>query len=287
MGSAIGSVRANRSSRAECPHDALSRPFAAGAFRYVAQGVYTNGPHRGQRCVWKWPKAGAAHDASVYEQDLKAIAKAIWVVERFNAAGIVTNKKITVNQAEVWSGLPGPHGSAPQRVAGRKFLVEPYIQHWRRFNSSSGWYADREVWDAVMQALSHFSYHVSGGAFVLCDLQGGVFRDGAVISDPVIISGARAFGVTDLGDKGIINFFTKHRCTSFCRPEWARPRQTGHYFAAVPATTMHTPPRRRGTVADPPGPLPRPGAEGQRRENPQKTRAGGSFGLPDLKALEA
>lgn len=30
-------------------------------------------------------------------------------------------------------------------------------------------------WHDVMQALSHFSYHVSGGSLVLCDLQGIVY----------------------------------------------------------------------------------------------------------------
>ena len=27
-----------------------------------------------------------------------------------------------------------------------------------------------------LQALSHFSYHATGGKFVLCDLQGGVYK---------------------------------------------------------------------------------------------------------------
>jgi len=40
-------------------------------------------------------------------------------------------------------------------------------------------------WDKVMQALSHFTYHISGGEFVLCDLQGGLSSDGAIITDPV------------------------------------------------------------------------------------------------------
>jgi hypothetical protein len=38
-----------------------------------------------------------------------------------------------------------------------------------------------------MQALSHYSYHTSGGQFLVCDLQGGIYRDG-VILDPIILS---------------------------------------------------------------------------------------------------
>jgi hypothetical protein len=33
------------------------------------------------------------------------------------------------------------------------------------------------VWQ-VMQALSHYSYHKSGGQMVLCDLQGGMLSRG-------------------------------------------------------------------------------------------------------------
>jgi hypothetical protein len=33
-----------------------------------------------------------------------------------------------------------------------------------------------------MQALSHYSYHKSGGQLVLCDLQGGLTSQGAVLT---------------------------------------------------------------------------------------------------------
>jgi hypothetical protein len=47
---------------------------------------------------------------------------------------------------------------------------------------------DETPWPRVMQALSHFSYHQSGGQHVLCDLQGGVYRDGIVLTDPAVLS---------------------------------------------------------------------------------------------------
>lgn len=40
----------------------------------------------------------------------------------------------------------------------------------------------------MMQALSHFSYSVTGGNLLLCDIQGGTFNKGFAITDPVIIS---------------------------------------------------------------------------------------------------
>lgn len=39
-----------------------------------------------------------------------------------------------------------------------------------------------------MQALSHYSYHVLNGEYLLCDLQGGINDDSVVLTDPVIHS---------------------------------------------------------------------------------------------------
>lgn len=69
-----------------------------------------------------------------------------------------------------------------------------------------------------MQALSHFSYHITGGNFVLCDLQGGIYQHEIVLSDPIILSRTREYGVTDLGPEGISSLFSQHYCNGFCRP---------------------------------------------------------------------
>lgn len=75
-----------------------------------------------------------------------------------------------------------------------------------------------------MQALSHYSFHKSGGQYLLCDLQGGLDDgEGPVLSDPAILSRDMKYGVTDLGSEGIANFFALHRCNKYCR-RWSRPR---------------------------------------------------------------
>ena len=99
-----------------------------------------------------------------------------------------------------------------------------------------------------MQALSHFTYHVSGGQFVLCDLQGGVYDKGVVLTDPVILSRTRTYGVTDLGAKGISSFFSQHRCNEFCRGHWTKPKDTTCYLDPQQGTSMaaHNVPTLRG-----------------------------------------
>lgn len=75
-------------------------------------------------------------------------------------------------------------------------------------------------WAHAMQALSHFSYDVSGGELLLCDLQGGVGNAGAVLTDPAICSRDREYGATDLGVSGIDLFFREHKCRNFCWKSW-------------------------------------------------------------------
>jgi len=89
-----------------------------------------------------------------------------------------------------------------------------------------------------MQALSHFSYHVSGGSYILCDLQGGVDRDAVVLTDPVILSRSSEFGVTDLGPSGIENFLGWHVCSRLCHQDWLMPMSPDRYYQAVPGTTV-------------------------------------------------
>eukprot|EP00607_Mallomonas_marina_P008608 CAMPEP_0182424656 /NCGR_PEP_ID=MMETSP1167-20130531/10888_1 /TAXON_ID=2988 /ORGANISM="Mallomonas Sp, Strain CCMP3275" /LENGTH=732 /DNA_ID=CAMNT_0024604629 /DNA_START=58 /DNA_END=2253 /DNA_ORIENTATION=+ len=71
----------------------------------------------------------------------------------------------------------------------------------------------------IPQCFSHFTYSITGGRSLVCDLQ-GVWNeyDGFVLTDPAIHSsgGACRNGPTDKGDKGITNFFDSHICSVFC-----------------------------------------------------------------------
>ena len=89
-----------------------------------------------------------------------------------------------------------------------------------------------------MQALSHFSYHSSGGRYVLCDLQGGVYRDGIVLTDPAVLSVQKEYGVTDLGPPGISTFFAQHTCNEFCKGHWKKPTDMRMYHEVKKGTSM-------------------------------------------------
>lgn len=226
-------ARRNDATRAEFTTYALAHPFAEGGFRWVAKGVYTEGLRTGQDCVCKWFKTGHVVEASFFDLDIRAMNKAHDLVRQWNSRRSLDNI-IKVNIPEVWTG-ENVYGSL---IAGKKMLQEPFIESYQKFNSNTGWADNATPWPRVMQALSHFSYHVSGGQYVLCDLQGGVYSDSVVLTDPVILSRDRCYGVTDLGPQGISSFFSNHRCNEFCNSNWSRPADQRRYFNPQAGTSM-------------------------------------------------
>ncbi|RMZ39554.1 hypothetical protein AFCA_002328 [Aspergillus flavus] len=227
------SGRYNNSNKCSVPNSALKNPFAQGAFRWVAKGSYTSGSRRGQACVVKWFKTGAVFSDDYFTLDIKAVDKALEIVSMFNQLNII-NKVVKINVPEVWHFTD----DSSDEWAGQRHLCEPFIQNYQTFNSDTGWNDDSKAWGEVMQALSHFSYHISGGNYVLCDLQGGIYQHELVLSDPVILSRTREYGVTDLGPDGISSFFSLHAYNNFYRPNWTQPANPVQRFRPVPGTTM-------------------------------------------------
>ena len=195
--------------------------FAEGAFKLVYKGLYTSGSRKGEECVFKEFKRSVTHRGDYFSKDVKAAEKAAGLIERFNSEGLGGRLRIRVN-------VP----SVVDTNDGSRWLLEPYVHNWTKFNSNTGWVygSERDV-DSKLQALSHYSYHASAGQFLLCDLQGGVYRDGVILSDPIILSReAERFGGGDLGPKGMSTFFNRHVCNRFCRSNWQIPRDTHAYF---------------------------------------------------------
>lgn len=141
------SGRYNGSENATASDYDLDNPFASGSFRWVAKGVYTSGARSGEPCVLKWFKTGDVFEAEYFALDLKAVDKALEIVNRFNQLNIV-NKVVKINVPSVWRFLE------PASRAGQKALVEPFIQNYKKFNSNSGWNDESGPWPQVMQALS-------------------------------------------------------------------------------------------------------------------------------------
>jgi hypothetical protein len=202
----------------------------------VYKGHYTEGRRDGGDCVCKKFKTGVVFAASYFVHELAVFNKAREIVNAFNAANLI-DRKILLNQPEVWENF-----TEKSSHHGEKVLVEPMIENFQKFNSNSGWADDDPTpWNEVMQALSHFSYHQTSGSHVICDLQGGVYKDGAVLTDPVILSRDQWFGPTDLRQEGITTFFAHHTCNQYCSRTWSKPGGKSIHFKAIKGTTMIQP----------------------------------------------
>jgi hypothetical protein len=141
--------RYNNSEYASFYQDALDYPFASGTFRWVAKGVYTDGPRSGQPCVRKWFKTGVVFEEEYFDLDLKAVERALELVNRFNESEIIT-KSVKINVPTVWEMLDFEPGSPSNQLA----LIEPFIKNYKKFNSNTGWKDDLGPWPQAMQALS-------------------------------------------------------------------------------------------------------------------------------------
>jgi len=74
--------------------------------------------------------------------------------------------------------------------------------------------------------------------FLLCDLQGGVYADCAILTDPILMSMTRSYGPTDLGKEGITTFFARHVCGRYCRAHWQRPKSKAVFFPECQGSQM-------------------------------------------------
>lgn len=68
---------------------ALENHFAEGAFRKVAMAAYTVGHRAGQQCVVKWFKSGTVYEDIYFRDDIRAVEKALEILEMWNASGFI------------------------------------------------------------------------------------------------------------------------------------------------------------------------------------------------------
>lgn len=225
-GSGFGTGRSNETSRkAVFEWDEI---YASGTFRHCVLGNYTSGPRTGQKAIAKYFKPQYRRmSASFFETDEAAVEKALQIISSFNGSKFIS-KMVRINVPQRWT-----------KHDGENVFVEPFIEGFEKFNSNSGWISKKKGnWYDLLQAFSHYSYHLTRGQFLLCDLQGGIFRNGVILTDPVVCSRSRRFGPPDLGPEGISTFFGRHRCNQFCRNDWTKPKDCGLYYRESEGTSM-------------------------------------------------
>jgi hypothetical protein len=212
----------------------IQNPKMQGGYTYVALGSYctnSKGPDKVDRCIIKWWKSGPVQSHDLYDIYMRRILKAYDLIMMFNHEKIILEP--------VYLQIP----SIVQLDSGNIVLQEPYIEQYQKWNSNSGWYSkSNDSWSLAFQALSHFSYHISDGLYVLCNVTGGLIGEReteAILTDVVVHSRSREFDAADLGTSGIYNFFANHQCNEFCNPGWFTPIKHKKIFPTQPQTMLY------------------------------------------------
>lgn len=215
---------------------ALQNPPWEGHFKYVTHGTFTKGENVGECAIIKWIKSKYEGENEYDNErgtglkiEVKTNKKALQIVTAFNLQRI-WKYDIYVIIPEIWKTIARRRGSEEEyrwghdRWEGVTLLVEPFIKSFKKYNSNKHWCDDRCEMGKVMQSLSHFSYQVTNGDYLLCDIQGGRLTDDVTLTDLAIHSKHYEFGNSDLGMEGMVSFFQLHKCNNYCQPTWI------HYY---------------------------------------------------------
>ena len=187
------------------------KPFSHGAMR-AAYALYDEGSAQGsgtRLVAKKYLNDRKYNSPEVLMGDIRSQALASRLVERFNKLR-PQSAPLCFVQVQLMRVT----------IDGREELmtVEPFIAGEYRKETNNASFA-REG-SEVAQAFSHFTHDVTGGAFMVVDLQG--VRE--ALTDPQVHSKQPgSFGRGNLGQRGFDAFFMVHKCNDHCRELKLKP----------------------------------------------------------------
>ncbi|XP_062519523.1 uncharacterized protein LOC134194596 [Corticium candelabrum] len=167
--------------------------FSEGESRYAYKGTYHgDGPKSGAKCVVKVFKDGYALTPSDWTADVNTSKRAQQLAEDWHRY-IPTNRppqfKLPIiaqmdkrsicfsSSSSVLKGIIRPKGYVS---------IEDFIDgHYQKFSSNYGWTTGAGQFAA---AFSHFTWHITNGRELVCDLQGVKKDDLYDLTDPAIHS---------------------------------------------------------------------------------------------------
>ena len=120
-------------------------------------------------------------------------------------------------------------------------LSEPYVPGLEKVLGNSGWFTEKNgIPEKLLIALARYSYFFSCREYLVADMHAAIdYRHKCItIVSPTITSRqAGAYGLSDLGIKGIRNFFYWHRSNRFCHG-LPKSRHADIYFQPTSETLL-------------------------------------------------
>ncbi|CAF4338353.1 unnamed protein product, partial [Adineta steineri] len=190
-------------------------PFAKGSLRFAFYGQFLNDDSYFIDVVFK-ELANADSKANtfiVYQEHLEIQAIAQFLAEQFN-----------IEQQRIFRNfLPIIYADAhlvQQKLNPSKiYQVERRMhQEWHKWNNNSGGVSLNE-YSTILQAFSHWTYHITSGRLMVVDLQGVKVDCAYLLTDPALhCEDLLRFQKTrtNLGIKGMHQFFRTHICSDVC-----------------------------------------------------------------------
>lgn len=190
-------------------------PFARGSLRFAFYGQFSSDDSSFVDVVFKElantdPKSNTF---IVYQEHLEIQAIAQFLAELFN----------TEQQRLFRNFIPIVYADADliqQKENPSKICqVERRMhQEWRKWNNNSGGVSLSE-YSTILQAFSHWTYHITSGRLMVVDLQGVKVDRAYLLTDPALhCDDLLRFRETrtNLGVKGMHQFFRTHVCSDVC-----------------------------------------------------------------------
>jgi hypothetical protein len=190
-------------------------PFTKGSLRFAFYGQFSCDDSPFVDVVFKElvstdPKANTF---TVYQEHLEIQAIAQFLAEQFN----------TEQQRLFRNFIPILYADADlvqQKIDPSKiYQVERRMhQEWRKWNNNSGGVSLNE-YSTILQAFSHWTYHITYGRLMVVDLQGVKVDRAYLLTDPALhCDDLLRFRQTrtNLGVKGMHQFFRTHVCSDVC-----------------------------------------------------------------------
>ena len=209
-----------------------NEPFANGGLKLCYKGIVTSGKFQhideGNEFVVKCIKANLYNRGMrVGTEDIEAQKLAQKYCQIYNRKAF-TNKTLHMRVGTLYNFHTDHRNTAgiPVIVKGESVVLETFIYgEFEKFNNNSGW-SNPDY--KLPNFFSHYSWALSKGRHLVCDLQGHRGRENGpklldtnshdyyLFTDPVVCSLPQSFGCTDMGMEGIKKFFWNHKCNWIC-----------------------------------------------------------------------
>lgn len=190
-------------------------PFAKGSLRFAFYGQYSSDDSAFIDVVFKELASTdlQANSFIVYQEHLEMQAVAQFLAEKFNAE----------QQRLFRNFIPIAYADADlvQQITNpsKIYQVERRMHHeWHKWNNNSGGVSLNE-YSTILQAFSHWTYHITSGRLMVVDLQGVKVDRAYLLTDPALhCNDILRFRETrtNLGVKGMKQFFRTHTCSDIC-----------------------------------------------------------------------